>query len=88
MQRKKIIHRDLKPSNILLYSANDGIYDIRIADFGLSISTDDLEAEYENNPEFVCGTPGYMSPECLNYFGYSPLSDIFSAGCILYNLLT
>ncbi|TNV86273.1 hypothetical protein FGO68_gene10518 [Halteria grandinella] len=88
MQRKKIIHRDLKPSNILLYSAYDGIYDIRIADFGFSISLDDLEAEYEQNPDMVCGTPGYMSPECLNYQGYGLQSDIFSAGCILYNLLT
>jgi serine/threonine protein kinase len=36
MSRKCIIHRDLKPENILLNSKEDGVYDIRIADFGFA----------------------------------------------------
>jgi serine/threonine protein kinase len=44
MSRKGIIHRDLKPENILLNSKREGIYDIRIADFGFATHFD------PNNP--------------------------------------
>jgi len=40
MGRKRIIHRDLKPENILLNSKSKGVYDVRIADFGLAMYYD------------------------------------------------
>lgn len=41
MHQKNIIHRDLKPENILLNSSIEGVFDIRIADLGLSITFDE-----------------------------------------------
>ena len=58
-------------------------YDLRIADFGL--------ASYVVGDELLklrCGSPGYVAPEILEDAGYNCSSDIFSAGVILYVLLT
>ena len=41
MHKKKIMHRDLKPENILLNSSQEGVFDIRIADFGLAATVDE-----------------------------------------------
>lgn len=40
MGRKGIIHRDLKPENVLLNSKAEGVYDVRIADFGFATTYD------------------------------------------------
>jgi len=36
MARKRIVHRDLKPENILLHSKQNGVFDVRLADFGFA----------------------------------------------------
>jgi serine/threonine protein kinase len=41
MARKGIVHRDLKPDNVLLYSKEQGTFDIRVADFGYAIELKD-----------------------------------------------
>lgn len=82
MHKNKVVHRDLKPENLILaYKDND--YDLRIADFGL--------ASFVNDGELLklrCGSPGYVAPEILEDIGYNEKADIFSAGVILYVLLT
>ena len=82
MHKHKVVHRDLKPENLILaYKDND--YDLRIADFGL--------ASFVNDGELLklrCGSPGYVAPEILEDIGYNEKADIFSAGVILYVLLT
>lgn len=65
MERKKIIHRDLKPENILLHSKREGIYDIRIADFGFACYADTCQRAENPDDEIICGTPGYIAPEAL-----------------------
>ncbi|CAH01236.1 serine/threonine protein kinase KIN3 [Kluyveromyces lactis] len=88
-----VIHRDLKPGNIFLtgyddefnQNASDVDYSkviIKLGDFGLAKS---LQASIEFATTYV-GTPYYMSPEVLRDQPYSPLSDIWSLGCILYEL--
>lgn len=84
-----VIHRDLKPENILMNSKDDGNYDIRIADFGLALT----ETEYEDpdqreKKKLVFGTPGYLAPESLIGKGYSPKTDIFSLGSLLFSIIT
>ena len=82
MHEHKVVHRDLKPENLILAS-KDNDYDLRIADFGL--------ASFVKKGELLklrCGSPGYVAPEILEDAGYNESSDIFSAGVILYVLLT
>ena len=74
----KILHRDIKPANMFLDSQNN----IKLGDFGLSkILNEDSSFAYTN-----VGTPYYMSPEQINENKYSEKSDIWSAGCFLYEL--
>jgi eukaryotic-like serine/threonine-protein kinase len=75
-----VVHRDIKPSNLLVTA--DG--QIKVTDFGIAR----VEASNFTQRGDMLGTPSYMSPE--QYMGESidGRSDIFSAGVILYELLT
>lgn len=74
----KILHRDLKPANIFLDSQNN----IKLGDFGLSrIMNENSMYAYTH-----VGTPYYMSPEQINESKYNESSDIWSAGCLLYEI--
>lgn len=78
MHERRIMHRDLKPANILL--TLDGT--IKLGDLGLSreLSENTIQAHSK------VGTPLYMSPEVLRGDGYDFKSDIWSIGCLLYEL--
>ena len=78
MQDKRIMHRDLKPANIFLVS--DGT--LKLGDLGLGrfMSSQTIEAFSR------VGTPLYMSPEVLKGNGYDWKSDVWSLGCIVYEL--
>jgi serine/threonine protein kinase len=71
-----IIHRDIKPSNIMLNK--EGIP--KITDFGIAQMTQ------ETSELGVWGTPSYMSPEQLKEETIGSYSDVFSLGCVLYEL--
>ncbi len=86
---KQITHRDLKPANIFLTS--DGR--VKILDFGLARSgptagDQDATAGPETEPGTILGTVGYMSPEQVRGSPADPRSDIFSFGCVLYEMVT
>ncbi len=79
------MHRDLKPDNILM----DKQGNLKIIDFGL--------VAFCNQDDYIfdrCGTPGYIAPEVFNYKkksdsgnpGYDGKCDVFSAGCILFQM--
>ena len=61
----------------------DDQYDIRIGDFGLAYFVSDNELLYAK-----CGSAGYIAPEIFKGIGYGFKADIFSLGCVFYNLLT
>jgi eukaryotic-like serine/threonine-protein kinase len=73
-----VIHRDIKPSNIML----DGSGNAKITDFGVAQVTG------RTAPLGIFGTPSYMSPEQLKEETVGAQGDIFSLGCVLYELLT
>ncbi len=75
-----VIHRDIKPAN-LLYNPKDGT--IKISDFGVARITDNNATK----TGIVLGTPMYMSPEQLGAEKLTGLSDLFSLGVTLYELL-
>ena len=75
---QKILHRDLKPGNIFLDANNDA----KVGDFGLArvMNCDSQFAQTH------VGTPYYMSPEQINEQRYNEKSDIWSLGCIIYEM--
>jgi len=76
----KILHRDLKPGNVFIDSQNN----IKLGDFGLSrIMGDQSVFAYTH-----VGTPYYMSPEQIMEQRYNHKSDIWSAGCVLYEIVS
>jgi len=75
-----VIHRDIKPAN-LLYNPKDG--SLKISDFGVARLTDNNRTK----TGIVLGTPMYMSPEQLGAEDLTGLSDLFSLGVTLYELL-
>jgi ABC-type multidrug transport system ATPase subunit/tRNA A-37 threonylcarbamoyl transferase component Bud32 len=84
--RKGIIHRDVKPSNILVEKREDGIEHCWLADFGIA---EVLAGEAAPSRErIVAGTPSYMSPEQIAGKQVDARSDIFSVGCVAYELVT
>jgi hypothetical protein len=77
---KGIIHRDLKPGNIMI--AKSGV---KVLDFGLAKSEQDETATIS---EVVMGTPAYMPPEQREGKPADARSDIYSFGCVLYEMIT
>ena len=85
--KKGVVHRDLKPGNIKI--TPDG--QVKVLDFGLAkpSSSEDMKSDVTaTEPGRVVGTPAYMSPEQARGQPIDKRSDIWSFGCVLYEMLT
>jgi serine/threonine protein kinase len=94
-----VVHRDLKPENILLMSSHDDS-DIKVADFGLAVILNNGLQGYRIDESMrmkaatgirdaFCGSPICMAPEVARRnAAYGPQCDIWSVGCITYELLS
>jgi len=85
--KKGIVHRDLKPGNIKITPEGR----IKVLDFGLakaSVSEAKSSEITETHPGRVIGTPAYMSPEQARGKDTDHRTDIWSFGCIMYQMLT
>ena len=85
-----VVHRDLKPENVFL--THDGR--VKILDFGLARLDPEKDPTLQSTiatdtqSGVVLGTAGYMSPEQVRGRRADPRSDIFSLGCVLYEMVT
>ncbi len=80
-----VIHRDLKPENILIVQRKDRRDFVKLLDFGIAKI---LDAPSLTGSQQIFGTPGYIAPEYIQSTDIDGRSDLYSLGCILYELVT
>ena len=77
-----LVHRDVKPSNIRI-----GIHgEVKLLDFGIAKATN-LHREAKTQTNTVLGSMPYLAPERFDEGGDTPLSDVYSLGCTLYEVI-
>jgi serine/threonine-protein kinase len=81
--RSGVVHRDIKPANVMLTRSSD----VRVMDFGIARVLADLAKTVTQGTK-VMGTAQYISPEQARGELADARSDLYSAGCLLYELLT
>ncbi len=89
---KGIVHRDLKPANVFLQALPDQADHVRLLDFGMAKflegSGSRTVPENLTRAGIVFGTPAYMSPEQVKAGTVDARSDVYTAGILLFELLT
>jgi serine/threonine-protein kinase len=81
--RNGIVHRDIKPANVMITRSGD----IKVMDFGIARAVSDAQATMTQTAQ-VIGTAQYLSPEQARGERVDARSDLYSAGCLMYELLT
>lgn len=81
--RHGVIHRDIKPENIMLHDGH-----AMVADFGIGKALSAVDDQVFTQTGVSVGTPAYMSPEQASGDAVDGRSDIYSLGCVLYEMLT
>lgn len=83
-----VIHRDLKPSNVILCQDSQGRQTVRLVDFGIAklVEPEDTQAKLTQTGD-VFGSPQYMSPEQCRGEQLDQRADIYSLGCILFEMV-
>ncbi|MFI0448333.1 Stk1 family PASTA domain-containing Ser/Thr kinase [Actinomadura sp. 6N118] len=81
--RGQIVHRDIKPANVMLTRNHD----VKVMDFGIARAMHDAASTMTQTAQ-VIGTAQYLSPEQARGERVDARSDIYSTGCVLYELLT
>jgi serine/threonine protein kinase len=83
-EQRGVVHRDLKPENLMV--TNDGA--VKIADFGIAKATQASgTSAFMTATGHTIGTPAYMAPEQAMAKDIGPWTDLYSVGCIAYELL-
>lgn len=97
IHKKDVLHRDLKSSNIMVEGVStltkhdwqkDPNLDVKILDFGLVKNFEDSLTDGLTKPGQLVGTPLYMSPEQCDNRKLDKRSEIYSLGCVIFEILT
>jgi serine/threonine protein kinase len=83
-----IVHRDLKPDNVIVARTKAGKEIPKVVDFGIAKAMVEAPQDALTRSGLVIGTPEYMSPEQLLGDPVDARADIYSLGCIIYQMLT
>ncbi len=82
-----IVHRDIKPANVMLVRRRkSGDDQVKLLDFGIA-KLQEAEGRKSTTGEFI-GTPAYMSPEQIRGDDLDARADLYSVGCLLFELVT
>jgi serine/threonine protein kinase len=81
--RNDIVHRDIKPANVMLTRTGD----VKTMDFGIARALSDSQVTMKQTSQ-VIGTAQYLSPEQARGEQLDARSDLYSTGCLLYELFT
>jgi serine/threonine-protein kinase len=80
-----VIHRDLKPENIIIVQRKERRDYVKLLDFGIAKI---LDAPSLTGSQQIFGTPGYIAPEYIQSTQIDGRADLYSLGCILYEMVT
>ncbi|MDH5672081.1 MAG: protein kinase [Myxococcales bacterium] len=80
-----VVHRDIKPANIYLTRRRLDNDFVKILDFGVARIEQDSRITGQN---MIVGTPEYIAPEQIRTSGATPSCDLYSLGCVLFEMLT
>jgi len=84
-----VIHRDVKPDNVFLHLPREGAEVVKVVDFGIAkLVGSPVDNGSNTSQGLMIGTPEYLSPERLLTRPYDGRSDIYSLGCMTYEMLT
>src|SRR5262245_37202349 len=83
-EQNGLVHRDLKPENVMV--TGDGR--VKIADFGIAKASTQAGTGYLTAAGTAVGTPNYMAPEQALAQDVGPWTDLYSVGCMAFELFT
>ena len=84
-----VIHRDIKPENIIVANDDPENPDIKLIDFGISKIEQELtEGQDMTQTGVIVGSPNYINPEQIRGLSADQRSDIYSLGCVLFEMIT
>ncbi len=84
----QVVHRDVKPDNIMVQRTAGGGDFVTVLDFGVAKIVAGEGDGFETKAGVIVGSPRYISPEQVSNGAITPRTDIYSFGCVLYEMLT
>ncbi len=85
--RAGIFHRDIQPGNVLVVEEPDKLPTVKVIDFGIARVFDRTKVSSNSHEQTLAGSPLYMSPDVGLGKSYEASSEIYSVGCVLFEML-